>query len=65
MHGETMKRVFGALVRAFVICGLGLLWLVTAPLGLLLAWAAQPPLIVAEWASEKIAENARAIRETL
>jgi len=61
MHVGTMKRVCAALGRAFAIFALGLLWLVTAPLALLLGWAAEGPLIAAEWASMKIADLAREI----
>lgn len=56
MHGGTMRRALDALWRLFAICGLGLLWLITAPIGIIgsaVGWAGDG---LAVWAAERIAE---------
>lgn len=57
MQGEKMKLVLAALWRLFAICGLGLLWLITAPVGVIgsaVGWAGDG---LAVWAAKRIAAH--------
>lgn len=57
MNGDKMRLALAALWRLCAICGLGLLWLITAPIGIvgsLVGWAGDG---LAVWAAERIAKH--------